>query len=94
MSAMSARTPATSETTVTVGDVVGVRGVRGDRRDAHPCVQIGVQVVEVDTSGTVDVAAERRRLEAAMPPDLRYVKGWPPRIPTIEEAGIIAASSA
>ena len=39
-------------------------------------------------------AAERRRLEAAMPPDLRYVKGWPPRIPTIEEAGIIAASRA
>jgi len=39
-------------------------------------------------------AAERRRLEAAMPSDLRYVKGWPPRIPTIEEAGIIAASRA
>ena len=39
-------------------------------------------------------AAERRRLEAAMPPELRYVKGWPPRIPTIEEAGVIALSRA
>jgi hypothetical protein len=39
-------------------------------------------------------AAERRRLESAMPPDLRYVRGWPPRVPTIEEAGVVAASRA
>ncbi len=39
-------------------------------------------------------AAERRRLEAAMPPELRYVRGWPPRIPTHDEAAIIAASRA
>ncbi len=29
-----------------------------------------------------------------MPPDLRYVRGWPPRVPTIEEAGVVAASRA
>lgn len=35
-------------------------------------------------------AAERREIEAAMPPGLRFVKGWPPRLPTIEEARQIA----
>ena len=47
-----------------------------------------------DLKARPDPKVERRRLEAAMPPDLRYVKGWSPRIPTIEEAGIIAASRA
>ncbi len=33
--------------------------------------------------------AERRRIEAAMPSGLRYVKGWPPRLPTAAEASAI-----
>lgn len=39
-------------------------------------------------------AAERRALEAAMPADLRFCKGWPPRLPTLDEAARIAASRA
>ena len=39
-------------------------------------------------------AAERRRLEAGMPAGLRFVKGWPPRCPTVVEAGRIAAARA
>lgn len=35
-------------------------------------------------------AAERRAIEAAMPDGLRYVKGWPPRMPTGDEAQAIA----
>lgn len=35
-------------------------------------------------------AAERRSVEAAMPADLRFVKGWPPRLPTQAEANAIA----
>lgn len=35
---------------------------------------------------------ERRRLEASMPPGLRYVKGWPPRLPSQSEAEDIAAA--
>ncbi len=37
-------------------------------------------------------ATERRRLEAAMPADLRFVKGLPPRLPTPVEADAIAAA--
>jgi 3'-phosphoadenosine 5'-phosphosulfate sulfotransferase (PAPS reductase)/FAD synthetase len=37
-------------------------------------------------------AAERRKIEAAMPPELRFVKGWPPRMPTNDEAGRIATA--
>lgn len=36
--------------------------------------------------------AERQEIEAAMPPDLRYVKGWPPRAPTHAEAREIGAA--
>lgn len=36
--------------------------------------------------------AERRRLEAEMPRGLRYVSGWPPRLPTMAEAEAIAAA--
>lgn len=36
------------------------------------------------------LAAERRQLEAMLPANLRYVKGWPQRVPTIEEAATIA----
>lgn len=39
-------------------------------------------------------AAERRRIERAMPPGLRFVKGWPPRLPTLPEAAMIAAARA
>lgn len=35
-------------------------------------------------------AAERRAIEAVMPSGLRFVKGWPPRLPTIGEARQIA----
>ena len=35
---------------------------------------------------------ERRRIEAAMPAGLRYVAGWPPRMPTRAEAANIAAA--
>lgn len=35
-------------------------------------------------------ASERRSIEAAMPPGLRFVKGWPPRMPTRDEAVSIA----
>ena len=35
-------------------------------------------------------AALRRSLEATLPSDLRFCRGWPPRIPNITEAGIIA----
>ncbi len=36
--------------------------------------------------------AERRRIEAAMPAGLRYIAGWPPRLPTRPEAEDIAAA--
>lgn len=36
--------------------------------------------------------ADRRRIEAAMPHGLRFVKGWPPRVPTMAEAEAIAAA--
>lgn len=35
-------------------------------------------------------SAERNRIEAGMPDGLRYVKGWPPRMPTQAEAMAIA----
>src|SRR3546814_17463583 len=36
---------------------------------------------------------ERRTLEAAMPPEMRYVKGWPPRMPSLAEAALIDRKS-
>lgn len=38
------------------------------------------------------VAAERRALEAALPAGLRYVEGWPPRLPSLAEAADIATT--
>lgn len=35
-------------------------------------------------------AQTRRALEATLPADLRYNKGWPPRVPSFEEAQTIA----
>lgn len=35
---------------------------------------------------------DRRHIEAAMPSELRYVRGWPPRLPTPAEAEDIAAA--
>lgn len=37
-------------------------------------------------------AGERRRIEAGMPAGLRFVKGWPPRLPSLREASQIAAA--
>ena len=37
-------------------------------------------------------AAERRNLEDRLPANLRYVKGWPQRIPTLAEASVIQNS--
>lgn len=34
-------------------------------------------------------AAERRQLEERMPANLRYVKGWPQRVPSLAEASVI-----
>ena len=39
-------------------------------------------------------ADQRRRLEAGMPADLRFCRGWPPRMPTHDEACRIAAARA
>jgi 3'-phosphoadenosine 5'-phosphosulfate sulfotransferase (PAPS reductase)/FAD synthetase len=39
-----------------------------------------------------DRARERRQLEASLPLGLRYVKGWPPREPSLDEAATIAAT--
>ena len=39
-------------------------------------------------------AALRRRLEAELPAGLRYVNGWPPRLPTWGEAAAIADARA
>ena len=37
-------------------------------------------------------AAERRNLEERLPANLRYVKGWPQRIPTLAEASVILST--
>ena len=34
-------------------------------------------------------AEKRRDLESGLPGDLRFTRGWPPRIPSLEEAGTI-----
>ena len=52
-----------------------------------PDLAVAIEVAKRD-------AHERRTLEAAMPPSLRFVKGWPPRVPTVEEAGLIASARA
>ena len=39
-------------------------------------------------------AQHRREAEGAMPKGLRYVKGWPPRLPTLSEAAAIAKARA
>ena len=39
-------------------------------------------------------AGERRAREAALPQALRFVKGWPPRVPTPQEARAIAGTRA
>jgi 3'-phosphoadenosine 5'-phosphosulfate sulfotransferase (PAPS reductase)/FAD synthetase len=38
-----------------------------------------------------ELAAHRRTLEARLPADLRFKRGWPPRIPSLDEAQKIAA---
>ena len=54
--------------------------------------QLLSDALRVDVARAKNHAIERRRLEAALPPALRFVKGWPPRAPTIEEAHVIAAT--
>lgn len=43
-----------------------------------------------DVATAKRAAAGRRKMEAAMPAGLRFVKGRPPRLPTLAEAGVIA----
>lgn len=50
-----------------------------------PVLQRGIERAKGD-------AAMRRGIEARMPTDLRFIKGWPPRVPTSDEAGRIAAA--
>lgn len=47
-----------------------------------------------DIARAKERAHERRALETAMPAGLRFVKGWPPRLPSWQEAGAIAACRA
>jgi 3'-phosphoadenosine 5'-phosphosulfate sulfotransferase (PAPS reductase)/FAD synthetase len=50
-----------------------------------------LEAVTLAELGRAKILAElRRSLEAALPADLRFCRGWPPRIPDISEAGIIA----
>ena len=55
---------------------------------------VATHLVSAATRGLLEVAKsrsrERRAFEAALPADLRYVKGWPPRLPSLAEAGAIA----
>ncbi|MGB3798125.1 MAG: phosphoadenosine phosphosulfate reductase, partial [Alteraurantiacibacter sp.] len=37
---------------------------------------------------------QRRKLEGRMPSDLRFRRGWPPRVPDTAEAGLIAEARA
>ena len=56
---------------------------------------VSPQILDSTQSGQIEAAkrdAERRRaLESELPADLRFTRGWPPRIPTITEARTIAA---
>lgn len=53
----------------------------------------GLLNVEEITSSTWarELAARRKALEARLPVDLRFKRGWPPRIPSLAEAQTIAA---
>jgi len=48
-----------------------------------PSQQVRIERAKAD-------AEERRGLEAQLPADLRFIKGWPPRVPTRDEAMQIA----
>ncbi len=48
--------------------------------------------LQVDLGQAKARAVRRRELEAALPAGLRYVKGWPPREPTYDEAVQIVAA--
>ncbi|EJU09185.1 hypothetical protein LH128_30239, partial [Sphingomonas sp. LH128] len=50
-------------------------------------LQIRIAAAKID-------AQERREAEGAMPGGLRYVKGWPPRLPTMSAAAAIAKARA
>jgi len=44
----------------------------------------------VDHARGKALGAQRRQLEASLPTNLRYVAGWPQRVPSIDEAAVIA----
>lgn len=48
--------------------------------------------VAAAVAGAKARAVERRELEAALPAGLRYVKGWPVRLPTLDEAEAVVAA--
>jgi 3'-phosphoadenosine 5'-phosphosulfate sulfotransferase (PAPS reductase)/FAD synthetase len=52
------------------------------------------QSLAMDVARAKRDAIERRLIERAMPAGLRFVKGWPPRLPTLQEAGFIATARA
>ena len=58
--------------------------------DVAPHLPSSYQRDRLDTAKCL--AADRRAIEAALPVGLRYVNGWPPRLPTIDEANAIAAA--
>jgi len=55
---------------------------------------VAPHLLEPDTLARLEraktLAALRRSIEATLPTDLRFCRGWPPRIPDISEAAIIA----
>ena len=58
--------------------------------DVAPALLDTRQNIRIDRARAL--SAERRRLEAALPPGLRYIKGWPPRLPSLAEAETIAST--
>lgn len=55
---------------------------------------VAPRLLSVEQQRAVEVgrhrAAERQAIERAMPAALRYVKGWPVRLPTMDEAAAVA----
>lgn len=45
-----------------------------------------------DIARAKENADQRRQLESTMPQGLRFQRGWPPRLPTMDEAATIAAA--
>ena len=60
--------------------------------DSAPHLLTGTLAADIERAK--HAACERRQLESTMPPDLRFQRGWPPRLPTPDEAACIAAARA